>query len=344
MVVTADDDLLDDLVRLCAALDREPTVAHDVGAARRWWVRAPVVVAGTDLLEALADAALPRRPGVVAAGRLQAGERTWSTALALGAERVLRLPEDTDDLSDLLATGIEGTGEPGPVVAVLGASGGVGSSTMATALAAVAARDEPVALVDADPLGGGIDLLLGEEDRPGPRWPDLADTQGRLSATALRDVLPRASRLGVLSWDRGPLRQPAPGALDSVLDAARRSHGLVVVDLPRTGPGDEALEHATAVVVVVRADVRGVAAATRLLPGLLERACEPRLVVRRPAGTATDPRLVAETLGLAAVAVVRDDPGLRRAVDEGIGPLARSPRLRRAARDVLDSLDLRVSR
>ena len=36
-------------------------------------------------------------------------------------------------------------------------------------------------LLDLDPWGGGIDLLVGGEATPGLRWPDLALQSGRLS-------------------------------------------------------------------------------------------------------------------------------------------------------------------
>ena len=46
-------------------------------------------------------------------------------------------------------------------------------------------------MVDADPVGGGIDLVVGAEHAPGVRWPELAGTSGRLSAASLSDALPK---------------------------------------------------------------------------------------------------------------------------------------------------------
>ena len=52
----------------------------------------------------------------------------------------------------------------GPVICVVGGSGGVGASTLAAALAFVAARQAARSvLVDTDRLGGGLDLLIGAE-------------------------------------------------------------------------------------------------------------------------------------------------------------------------------------
>ena len=59
-------------------------------------------------------------------------------------------------------------------------------------------------LVDLDPLGGGLDLLLGAERLAGLRWPDLAGARGRLGGGMLRDALPRLDGLSLLSWAGGP--------------------------------------------------------------------------------------------------------------------------------------------
>ena len=45
-------------------------------------------------------------------------------------------------------------------------------------------------LVDCDPLGGGLDLVLGAEDLGGLRWPGLDVGGGRVPATALHAALP----------------------------------------------------------------------------------------------------------------------------------------------------------
>ena len=62
-------------------------------------------------------------------------------------------------------------------IGVLGASGGVGASTLTAALAvrsrAVMPGCLPVVAVDLDPRGG-LDVVLGIEHLPGPRWDDLS--------------------------------------------------------------------------------------------------------------------------------------------------------------------------
>lgn len=77
LVVTADPDLLDDLLRLAAAAGVEPQVANDTVAARSAWTTAPVVLAGDDLSGALIRAAPARRQGVVLVSRAVDDGEVW---------------------------------------------------------------------------------------------------------------------------------------------------------------------------------------------------------------------------------------------------------------------------
>jgi septum formation inhibitor-activating ATPase MinD len=59
-------------------------------------------------------------------------------------------------------------GRQGTLLVVVGASGGVGASTLAAAIAVrAAAADASVALVDGCPWGGGLDVVLGADRRAG---------------------------------------------------------------------------------------------------------------------------------------------------------------------------------
>ena len=64
LLVTADEPLLDELLRLAAAAGSTPEVARDVPAALRAWPRAPLVLVGHDLADTLARASPSRREGV----------------------------------------------------------------------------------------------------------------------------------------------------------------------------------------------------------------------------------------------------------------------------------------
>src|SRR5699024_7300714 len=80
-------------------------------------------------------------------------------------------------------------------------------SVMASALALTSPMQS--LLVDLDPLGAGLDLLLGIEGREGLRWPQLRLQDGRLDPDALRRGLPRRGDATVLA--SGTQRGGGPG-------------------------------------------------------------------------------------------------------------------------------------
>lgn len=108
---------------------------------------------------------------MVLVGRDQDDSGVWRRAVEIGADHVLMLPDGEQWLVDRIADVAEGIGRPALTVGVLGGRGGAGASTLACALALTSAREgRRTLLVDADPLGGGLDVLLGGEAAEGLRW------------------------------------------------------------------------------------------------------------------------------------------------------------------------------
>lgn len=341
LLVTADPDVLDDLLRLAAMAGVDTDVAHDVGTARRTWESAPCVLVGDDLLDALVAARLSRRERVDVVGRDLDDASIWQRGLALGAEHVVFLPDAERWLVDALADAVEG-GRDGTVVAVLGGRGGAGATTLACGLAVTAVRRGlATLLVDGDPLGGGIDLVFGGENVTGIRWPELGRTRGRVPATALAEALPRLSELAVLSWDRGEATPLPVEAVQAVLTAGRRSHALVVADLPRAldDGAREVLAAASTALLVVPAELRAVAAAARVAAQAAGLCRDLRVVVRGPAPAGLSADEVERALGLPVAVEVRAEPGLARALEEGVPPATRrgSP-LAASCRELLEVL------
>lgn len=345
LLLTGDPQLLDRLVRIALAAGVELEVAPDPGAVRRPWRSAPLVLVGSDCAAEVVRRDLPRRPATILVGADADDRLVWRHALSLGAEQVVVLPEGEEWLVERLADAAEGPPGDGCTVCVVGGRGGAGASTLATALAVTAAnRRIPTTLIDGDPLGGGLDLLLGEEHAEGVRWPDLADVQGRVSAAAMRRVLPRFGPLSLLSWDRGRVLRVAPGAMRVALDSARRGSDLVVIDLPRQHPdpaAEPALSTGGPVLLVVPADVRSVAAAQRVVATFAEHVADLRVVVRGPSPSGLSPQVIAASLGLPLVGAVRPEPRRTSRQDWGEPPaLQRRSPLAGLCGRFLDSLAL----
>jgi pilus assembly protein CpaE len=221
-------------------------------------------------------------------------------ALAAGARSLLTWPDGVADLPGELArlAALQqpgaGGGLSGLVVAARGVQGGAGTTTVAVHLAAAWARwgPAPVLLLD---LAGGLAFRL--DLTAAPTWSTLVPSPGTAVATAgpgggsparpdrddpdvhrpdalAADALDTASLLETLAQPWAglsvlPLAGPADGASDPppepwvvqhVLEAARTTCQVVVVDLPATeGPlVRTALSQADALVAIGRCETAGV--------------------------------------------------------------------------------------
>ena len=328
LIVTEDAALLDDLLRLCAAAGARPEVHHGVPEHRGSWEAAPLVLIGDDAARRVRGAT--RRRGVVLVGRDQDDSGVWRRAVEIGADHVLMLPDGEQWLVDRIADVTEGVGRPALTVGVIGGRGGAGASTLACALAVTSARQgRRTLLVDADPLGGGLDVLLGGEAAEGLRWPAFAASRGRVGGGALEESLPELHALRVLSWDRGDSVAIPPQAVRAVLAAARRRGGAVVVDLPRRIDEGvaEALAQLDLGLLVVPADLRAIAAAGRVASAVGMVLRDLRVAVRGPYAPGLDDGEVARLLGLPLVGEVPvESPPLDGGAPPGgapRGPLAK---------------------
>jgi len=345
----SEPDLLDGVLRLAAAAGCEMVRVLDPLQARRGWAEAPVVVLDADAALRCGQAGLQRRDNVLIVVRAEPPPQVWQHAVAIGAAHVVSLPDGETWLVRVLAEAAEAltTGRRrGAAVAVIGGCGGAGASVFAAALAVTAVRrGERALLVDCDPLGGGLDLVLGAEQVAGLRWPAIDVGGGHVPAAAWHAALPAppvtgaGGELALLSCDRSS-QGPTAAAVAAVLEAGRRAGETVVCDVPRyfTEASAIALGGVDLTLLVVPADVRASAAAARVAAQLADYGGPLRLVIRGPSPGGIAPDEIARALDVPLLVAMRPEPGLARAVESGRAPGRRRGPLASAAGTVLAEL------
>jgi secretion/DNA translocation related CpaE-like protein len=317
LLLTADPELLDQLLGMAAAAGVAVDVAVEPAICGPQWTDAPLVLLGADLAAAVAGASLARRIGVMLITRDAATAELAGIADTVGAEQVIVLQRDEADVLERLADATE-PAAPARVIGVVGGRGGAGASTLAAGLALTAAARGPSWLIDLDPLGGGADTGLGAELSAGARWRDLGTLTGRLSPHALRCALPEVEGVAVVAAGEDTMSELTPDAVRAVVSAAGRGGGTTVLDLGRnpTSARDVAIGAADDLILVVPAELRAMIAACRVVESLGPTAPAPRVVVRAVPGALPSAE-VARGLDLSLAGELHDEVTVRVAVQTG---------------------------
>jgi secretion/DNA translocation related CpaE-like protein len=228
----------------------------------------------------------------------------------------------------------------GPIVGVLSGCGGAGASVLAAAIAGCASRGsgarsartgQPAFLIDCDSMGGGIDVLLGAEQTPGPRWRQVRLRGGRLDPAVLLDSLPRWGRVSFLAADTSADLDPE--AVTQILDAAALA-GPVIADLPRWSSAvrSAAIDRCDRTVLVTPAEVRAVTASA-----LVAASLDPQrsTVAVRGVCRSLPADRIGQLLGLPVLGEIPWEPASQRSSGLDVGKLRRGTRLlAQAALDV----------
>ena len=351
LLISADAPLIERVSRLAAVVGAGIEVIPAAVVSRGSWMSAGLVlIDGRDVsdVHGLASMVLPKRPGalLLVPAESDAAGNPWQLAVQLGCSDVVTLPASDAWLIEQMHAACFGIKRAGRVLAVLGACGGVGASTVAAGLA-TCLPTKRVLLVDTDPYGGGIDLLLGAETAPGIRWPDLLSARGRLSAATMDYALPHVGSVAVVSFGRGA-QQPLHGSdVTGLLDTAIHGYDTVIVDAARWFIGSpdaisDAIPDSPAVspdlfaraevtVMVVANSVRAVAAAASTLSVLHAQDCRVQLAIRmQPRGLSS--REVMTALGMASGVEIPSERAVAMAGGAGELPPAQGKFMRACRR------------
>lgn len=173
----------------------------------------------------------------------------------------LDVKRDTAEVLELLVA--VGATVRGKVVGVVGAQGGVGSTTLSIWLARELANlGRSVALIDMCPESAGLDMYYSGVDTPGNRWADLTG-QGELLSGRLNDSLPEWKKVRVLSADdRGGVPSGAELGVKAI-SALSQVNQFTVLDLPQsckaaTSPEHSWLAWCDVVLMLCRTDELGI--------------------------------------------------------------------------------------
>ncbi|MFY9262562.1 MAG: hypothetical protein GX483_08875 [Actinomycetaceae bacterium] len=232
----------------------------------------------------------------------------------------LHVRDDAADILELMSA--VGSTLRGRIIAVVGAHGGAGTSTIAAWLARVLTnKNESVALVDLDPNSAGIDVRLNIADEPGCRWADLGG-HGALLPGKLNSALATWRSIQVLSADaRAAVPLPSADRDDGtrVIAALSQVHSWTILDCGILNPKVRSwLEWSDAILLVTLPDAASLAT-TRVKRELLPRAV-PEIVVVRSVSSKNQAAHIADMLDLAQILPVRHLRGMDEDLNHGLSP------------------------
>lgn len=273
-------------------------------------------VAHTVLIDAALDISV-EHPEVVLVTFGEPGLQIWQKAVATGAKYVAFLPDAREWLIQNL---IPRPNKNSRIIGVLGASGGLGCSLIASSIAANFATSKKSALlVETDLFSGGLDVLWGIEETKGSRWSDLINHSNQILPIDIFRSLPKSDDVSLLSSDSKDSRHPEN--LSKTIEELSSTSDLVVIDLPK--PAHPEFENlfglCTEIVLLVGSTIKSISAANQLLIQYLD-STKILLVVRNLPGTNLSALNIAKTLKLELIGQLTSDQKITEHIEQGLSP------------------------
>jgi pilus assembly protein CpaE len=205
-------------------------------------------------------------------------------AMRSGATEFLQEPVTAVALAQAISRLVAHRASPvgsGEVFAVVGAKGGVGTTTTAVNVATALAKLAPsqTLLVDLHIAHGDAALLFGAEARFS--IVDALENVERFDEAFFRGLLTstKAGPALLASSDRAFAPRTSTPQLQTVIEFAARLHRYVVLDVPQSDTVLDSLDAASRIVVVANQELSTVRSASRLASALRKRYGHDRVMV-----------------------------------------------------------------
>ena len=205
-------------------------------------------------------------------------------AMRAGVSEWVTDPVTPGDLATAIqrVAGIAPATAAGDLFVVVGAKGGVGTTTVAVNLATTLASSVKAStlLIDLHPAGGDAALFLGAE----PKFSliDALKNTHRLDAAYFKGIVVKTAAGPDLlaSPDHGAATAVDPGKLHAVVEMAMRCYRYVVVDVGRAEASiDKTLDLASRIIVVATQELAAVRGGARTVAQLRARYGNERIDV-----------------------------------------------------------------
>lgn len=304
------------------------------GSPQTLIVEIPDAQNAAKMLDALADVVNPATR-VIVTGKVDTFS-FYHWLMGLGIHDYLLQPFNEQQLASSLIKGTapaaaagaaERTSKPATTIAFIGARGGVGATTLATALASLMANENTIAtaLVDLDVQFGSVALGLDLEPSRGLR--DALEKPDRIDTLFLERVMMKlGNNLSILSAEEPLAEQVTPHAQagELLFAALREKFGMLVVDVPRqmNVMSRYVLSHADHVIVVSEPSILSLRDALRVRDYLVDtlKRPAPMIIINREGYSAkTEPSRgeFAKHLGMEPAAHVPFMAGIIAATGKG---------------------------
>ena len=286
-VLAGTDRRLPEVLRACGAQITSIEV-DDLKALAEPAVRQPdaIVVDARELITMPAGLAVIKRQHpttgiLVVLSRLEGA--LVLDAMRSGASECVAEPFTREELNSALARiAAHRPSRRGDVVAVIGAKGGVGATTVAVNVATMLNKLHPAStlLMDLHLTYGDAAIFLGAE----PRFSslDALENMHRMDGSFLRTLVTQTkSGLDLLASSDHAISAPVDATrLRSLIDLAAGEYRFLVLDVPRADPAAlDSLASVSSVVVVANQDVATIRSAARITAALEQRYGKERINV-----------------------------------------------------------------